>query len=1102
MADIFDQINPGGSTVAEEPSGTGDIFAQVNPAGDAPSEGLAERAGKQLYNRGIADVGKGVMKGGVFGRGVQAYFARKLQQEAEKAGKKLSFVEAYQMLGEARDKKLDEVVPTFDVSPADTLGEKIVDTGAGLTAMLAHLALLKKAMPTAPAPVLWEIQNEATGGVPGEGAAMAGILHGVNKLPVGPLAKVGIESTLFGGLAAAEGGETEDIAINAAVPVVLGGRRAVRDSKAIKELTKTSDRLQQAIDRDAQRAEALKAAQAVGSPQETPTQAEPKPEAPAQEPKAPEAPGYEPSPDKMSARQADIQAHREYQDLPEVKPEGARSWQEASDLARKEGIQDQATGMAKNLINNPRPISDIETAGLVDKAIELENRLDALEPKVAAEADPYKLEALKLEAADVQAQYDALTTAIHYAGSEKGRALAAQKLTKSREFKLVSVVARAKTAKGKPLTEQERTVFADAVKELETTAKATDEAQVKVNESEARKELFGKPVPDSIRYRDMTEAEKDAELTELLTKKRSPRNLAKIAINLATRPGVKELDDVIVKMRKVIPDVDRGQVIDALAGKERQRQQTANELALLLRAIRREAKQLNSQWDPGMRKAIRDLLNHLENGTLPAKQTKPEPGSRDSYAVQETRRVRDQLVKELANSEPARAKRLQEQIDYLEQRIREADFGPKEKPEKLPESEAVQRLQYRKAKLQADIRERIAKMKPQTRWDKFMEPFRFTQSMRAAQDFSAVLRQGGWMTITHPIRSFRALPDMFRAAVSEEKAWRINEDIKSRTNGYRYWRSKLEFTNPEGPLTEREENYRSTFAERIPIVGRGVKGSNRAFATFLNRVRADAFDAMTDAFTARDRTLTQVEENAIADFINITTGRGAIRSQQFRAAVDAMNGLLWSPRYVTSRFQLLAGTALYGGSNATRKMIAGEYARFLMGMMFVYTLGTWAGGEIETDPRSSDFGKIRFGNTRADPLSGISQSAAFLSRVLSGEAKRASGEIVPLRGEGVPYGGDKVPDVVWRFLRTKFAPGPASVLEMASQETIVGEPLTWGQTVTNAVVPMSFVDVYQAMREQGVPAGTALGLLAVLGAGMQTYEPKTTSSRKKARGYL
>jgi hypothetical protein len=136
--------------------------------------------------------------------------------------------------------------------------------------------------------------------------------------------------------------------------------------------------------------------------------------------------------------------------------------------------------------------------------------------------------------------------------------------------------------------------------------------------------------------------------------------------------------------------------------------------------------------------------------------------------------------------------------------------------------------------------------------------------------------------------------------------------------------------------------------------------------------------------------------------------------------------------------------------------------------------------DVEFDPRSSDFGKIKIGNTRIDPLSGLSQATVFASRLATGKTKTISGEVHPGR----------YPDTITQFLRSKLAPIPATLLDLRTGKNFAGEPITLPSTVLGLVEPLVVNDIYDAMKESGVPAGAALGTLSIFGDSIQTYSPK------------
>lgn len=183
----------------------------------------------------------------------------------------------------------------------------------------------------------------------------------------------------------------------------------------------------------------------------------------------------------------------------------------------------------------------------------------------------------------------------------------------------------------------------------------------------------------------------------------------------------------------------------------------------------------------------------------------------------------------------------------------------------------------------------------------------------------------------------------------------------------------------------------------------------------------------------------------------------------------------------------------------TRRIIATEYARGLIGLGLYYTaLSLLFGGDdddsekgkVELDPRSTDFGKVKVGNTRLDPLAGLSQHIVLGARSVMGEKKTLSGEVQPIRGKEVPFGGDRWPDIVARHVRGKLHPVPSSVANLFDGTDLGGEEATVLNQAGNMVAPITYIDIWTALKEEGLDDGAALALLALLGEGIQTYKKK------------
>jgi|GEM_PF-4889991 len=426
-------------------------------------------------------------------------------------------------------------------------------------------------------------------------------------------------------------------------------------------------------------------------------------------------------------------------------------------------------------------------------------------------------------------------------------------------------------------------------------------------------------------------------------------------------------------------------------------------------------------------------------------------------------------------------------------RLARGDFAPRvRKP--VPTDPTTLRLraqaEMEKAKWREGLeRDRFHRLSPTKRAiEHAKEVLNVPRAVLASWDVSAVLRQGGFITL-NPMNWRRAasgLAPMFRALASETRAHMVDKEIRDRPNAPLYARAKL-FLAPldTSKLTAMEEIYMSRLSRVMP----GVRSSERAYITFLNKLRADSFDALVDRLQAKGTPLTDLELQAVGNFINVSTGRGNMGKHA--AAAETLATVFFSPRLVLSRFQLVTGQPLRkAGSARVARAVAAEYAGFLGGLAVVYALANMAGAEIETDPRSSDFGKLRFGNTRVDPLSGLAQATVLLSREITGETKTQAGKVRSLYGD-LPYGADTAWDVLTKFLRTKLSPVVGAAVDLRTGENVIGEKTTPTATLSRLAVPLSFEDIYKVMLEDGVPKGTALGILSLFGWGLQQHdEPK------------
>lgn len=473
------------------------------------------------------------------------------------------------------------------------------------------------------------------------------------------------------------------------------------------------------------------------------------------------------------------------------------------------------------------------------------------------------------------------------------------------------------------------------------------------------------------------------------------------------------------------------------------------------------------------------LQAHLKNGTVP--DVRPRQQSKNPVMKAIQQRLAD-ARKELAQSEPSQRARLRKSIGELEAKLEAGQFAlPDGAPR--PASPEIERLQYERDKLRRKIRAEINALRPQSVWGHIASPFNAARSIITTLDFPPVFRQGAFIALGNPERASKATAAGFRGMFSDISARRQLAEIAQRPNAPLYARGKLFLADPDGSPSAREESFVGRLVEKIPVLRSIIAASERNYTVFLNRLRADTFDAMV-ASLSRNGEPTMEEVKAIARFINIATGRGDFG--QFEAAMTGLAPVFFSPRYVASRFQLLAGKPLYGGTMDTRKLIAKEYGKALVGIGVIYALAMAAGAELEDDPTESDFGKIKLGNTRMDPLGGLSQTAVFTSRMGKGLYKTGESWVTGRPRKTEFTSGETM--TAGRFLRSKLSPIAATMVNVASGETAGGDKVTPKQLTTDLTVPLSFRDVKDAIEEQGVPKGVALWLVSLFGVGMQTYD--------------
>ena len=285
-----------------------------------------------------------------------------------------------------------------------------------------------------------------------------------------------------------------------------------------------------------------------------------------------------------------------------------------------------------------------------------------------------------------------------------------------------------------------------------------------------------------------------------------------------------------------------------------------------------------------------------------------------------------------------------------------------------------------------------------------------------------------------------------------------------------------------GNVLEREEAFRSNLAEKIPILGRLVRASDRAYTVFLNRLRADTFDSLATKL-GRTGTATDADFKGLARAVNTLTGRGPLPKNEGLATL--LNATLFSPRLLFARFRTPVDLARAPAS-VRRELTGNVVSTFAAGMAGLAALKASGLADVEMNPKSSDFGKARIGNIRLDPWGGFQQIARYLAQITTGERKAT--------GSGNIRDADRI-ELGQDFLNSKLAPVPGALLDLIRGRTFLGEEVTgtakpeFDDAITSRLVPFVLQDINDGLREAGL-MGAALGFPGAVGIGVQAFSTR------------
>lgn len=368
------------------------------------------------------------------------------------------------------------------------------------------------------------------------------------------------------------------------------------------------------------------------------------------------------------------------------------------------------------------------------------------------------------------------------------------------------------------------------------------------------------------------------------------------------------------------------------------------------------------------------------------------------------------------------------------------------------------------------------------------------KTLKAILDISRIFRQDWKLVFSHPKIWARNSAKSFKDAVQSLGGKNVMDatkaEIVSRQNADLY--ESIQKASGIDLFPLHEEAFPTHILEKTTKLN-PFKASEVAFTAGQWRERAELVDLYKGIFEARGKDLTNKEFLAqFGEMIGDMTSRGNIKNA---ARADLYNKLFFAPRNLKANVKFVTSGGFAKLDPSIRAAYAGGLLKTIAGTAVIMaTFNHYKPGSVEFDPRSSNFGKIKIGNTRFDVTGGMASLATLASRITPtthngklGLYSKSSttGTISDLRNP--EYGGQNAWDTVVNFATGKASPVASVVIDMLRGETFTGEKPTVKSELTSLFMPLPITN-YQELKNDPNSANKLVAVIAdALGIGTNTY---------------
>ena len=294
-----------------------------------------------------------------------------------------------------------------------------------------------------------------------------------------------------------------------------------------------------------------------------------------------------------------------------------------------------------------------------------------------------------------------------------------------------------------------------------------------------------------------------------------------------------------------------------------------------------------------------------------------------------------------------------------------------------------------------------------------------------------------------------------------------------------------------------EEAFPSHVLRKIPVLSRLYKASESAYNGGALRLRADLADRLIKLAEKHGvNTLKKEEAEGLGHLVGSLTGRGSLGKGEVFG--KELNVLLFSAKFLKGNIDTLTAHAFDPKVKGfAQKEAAKNLVSIIAGLGAVTTLAKLIDpNSVDSDPRSTNFGKIKIFGHWTDITGGMSSLVTLASRTivptvhdgkLSLWSKSSNGKYTDLLEKG--YGKRNALDVIYNFLEGKASPAARIIVDRMKGEMFGGEPVTAEAQAKGATIPLVAQSFDKLKKDPNSTNVLGSMILEALGLSTNTYSP-------------